>query len=148
MPHPTIKPKKSDWLSCQPLFLFGEVFEVTNVKNELPVAVHVASGGDARVRTGGTAIALDGISGGSFQVTNGTRYYLCPSLRASTTGMIFVGYSTPLTPANASRVLIDMEEMADDVPEGTTVYFAILSSMDLSPLECTEYDFLYVTYYG
>jgi len=125
-----------------------EVYEVTNVKNELPIAVHVASGGDARVKTGGTVVELDGITGGSFQVTNGTRYRLFPNLRANITALVLVGYSNPLTLENGSRIATDLNETVDDVPAGTTVYFAVLSAMDLSPLECSEYDFLYVTYYG
>ena len=121
---------------------------MTNVKNELPIAVHVASGGDARVKTGATVVELDGITGGSFQVTNGTRYRLLPNLRGNTTAVVLVGYSSPLTLGNAARVAVDLNEMVDDVPEGTTVYFVVFSVMDLSPLECGEYDFLYVTYYG
>jgi hypothetical protein len=121
---------------------------VTNVKNELPVAVHIASGGDARVRTGGTVISLNGISSGSFQVTDGTRYRLVPSLRASVNAFVLVGYTNPLTTANTSHIVEDLSEIADDVPAGTTVHFAVLSSGDLSPLQCSEYDFLYVNYYG
>ena len=121
---------------------------MTNVKNELPIAVHVASGGDARVKTGGTVVELDGITGGSFQVTNGTRYRLLPNLRANSTALILIGYTNPLTMGNASRIATDVVEMVDDVPAGTTVYFVVLNSMDLTPLECSEYDFLYVTYYG
>ena len=121
---------------------------MTNVKNELPIAVHVASGGDARVKTGGTVVELDGISSGSFQVANGTRYRLFASLRANTGALVLVGYSNPLTIENGSYIAVDMKEVVDDVPAGTTVYFAVLSAMDLSPLECSEYDFLYVTYYG
>ena len=121
--------------------------KVTDVKNELPIAVHHASGGDARVRCGGTAIALDGISSGSFQVTSGTRYRLYTSLR-STSGMVpVISYSNPATLQNAARLCFDLNEIADDVAEGTTVYFALLDGETFLPANGGALDYLYVSFY-
>ena len=121
---------------------------MTKVKNELPVAVHHKSGGSARVRTGGISISLNGVSTASFQVTNGTRYKLFANLRTSISSMLLIGYTTPITLQNASRLISDMNEIADDVPEGTTVYIATVSSMDLSSISGGELDSISVSFYG
>lgn len=121
---------------------------MTSLKNELPVAVHVASGGDARVRVGGEVISLNGISTGSFQVSNATRFRVLFSNRTAGGMILLVGYSTPLTMANASRLGIDFCEVVDDVPEGTTVYFALFTSDDYTPMDGGALDSLHITYYG
>jgi hypothetical protein len=121
---------------------------MNQVKNELPLAVHHASGGDARVRVGGTTISLTGVSSGSFQVTDGTRYRLIPDLRAYSTLALMIGYSTPVTQSNASFVGIDLNEVCDDVAEGTTVYFEAVDMVNLTPTPCTAYDKVHVSFYG
>lgn len=121
---------------------------MTNLKNELPFAVHLVSGGDARVRTGSQVISLVGASSGSFQVTNATRFRL--RLGSWTTGgmMLLVGYSSPVTLANASWWSDDSSEIADDVPEGTTVYFATVNPEDLTPVPGGANDAVHVSCYG
>jgi len=115
--------------------------------NGLPLSVHHASGGDARVRTGGAALQLTGISSGSFQV-NGTRYKFYPNMRAANDTMILLGYSSPVTFANASAMVMDMQQYSDDVPEGTTLYFTLISPVTLEPIGATPMDFIYVSFYS
>ena len=121
---------------------------MTNLMNELPVAVHLASGGDARLRTGGQVISLSGVQSGSFTVTGATRYRLLCSTRSTGGLIVLVGYTSPVTLANASWVVIDFGQLTDDVPDGTTVHVAVLSPEDLSPTEGGALDALYVSYYG
>jgi len=121
---------------------------VSKVKNELPIAVHHSSGGDARIRTGGQTISLTGLTGGSFQVQNGTRYRLAADLRTFSTLMILIGYNSPVTQSNASLVCLDLKEVFDDVEEGTTVYFSAVDMSSLSPTLCTSYDKVHVSFYG
>ena len=121
---------------------------MTNVKNELPVAVHHASGGSARVRYGGAAVSLNGVSSGSFQVESGTRYRIFMSLRSTTALLVLVGYTNPLSHANSSFVVTDLNEISDDVPEGTTVYYMLASPMTGTPVPGGADDYLYVSYYG
>lgn len=121
---------------------------MTNVKNELPVAVHVASGGDARVRTGGTAISLDGISQGSFQVQNGTKFRVCANFRSGSGAILLLATDSPVTLSNASTVVSDGQLVSDCVPSGTEIYFILVSPMDLQPTPGGAYDYLYVTFYG
>ncbi|MHB9035097.1 MAG: hypothetical protein ACYC64_00420 [Armatimonadota bacterium] len=121
---------------------------MSKVKNELPIAVHHSSGGDARVRTGGQTISLAGVSDGSFQITSGTRYRLVADLRTYSTLMILIGYTSPVTQSNASLVCLDLKEVFDDIAEGTTVYFSAVDVSSLSPTPCTAYDKLHVSFYG
>jgi len=121
---------------------------MTNLRNELPIAVHVASGGDARVRTGGQVIVLDGISSGSFQVTNGTRFRAFYSVRTTSGQILLLGYTSPVTILNASWIMMDFDNMSDDVPEGSTVYFTTLSSDDLTPMQGGEFDTVHISIYG
>jgi len=121
---------------------------MTNLQNELPVAVHVASGGDARVRAGGQVISLNGISSGSFQVLGATKYRAVLSAR-STAGMVMlVGYTSPVTLANASWIVLDWGQINDDVPEGATVYFSTIEVDEFGPQQGGEHDTLHISYYG
>lgn len=121
---------------------------MTNLQNELPVAVHVASGGDARVRTGGQVVSLNGISSGSFQVLGATKFRALFSTR-STSGMIMlVGYTSPVTLANASWILLDWGQFSDDVPEGTTVHFTAIEADEFTPIQGGESDTMHISYYG
>ncbi|MCE5314507.1 MAG: hypothetical protein ABFD49_08670 [Armatimonadota bacterium] len=121
---------------------------MTTVKNQLPVAVHQVSGGDARVRTGGLTISLTDINGGSFQVENGTRYRIVADLRTYSTLMLLIGYTCPVTQSNASLVCVDLDEVFDDVEEGTTVYFSVVDTSDLAEVSCTAYDKVHISFYG
>ena len=120
---------------------------MTSVKNELPVAVHQASGGGARVRYGGTEVWLAGTSSGSFQVEDGTRYRIFLNFRTSTGMLLLVGYTSPPTMANSSLVGTDLKETIDDVPKGTTVYYVLISPMTGTPITGGADDYLYVSYY-
>lgn len=120
---------------------------MTGVKNELPIAVHHSSGGSARLRAGGTAVALSGQASGSFQVLGGTRYRLCYSARTTSGLLLLVGYTSPVTLASASAVLLDLAFFEDSVREGTTVYFTTISPADLLPAEGGPGDFVYFSVY-
>ena len=117
---------------------------MTNLMNELPVAVHLASGGEARIRKGGQAISLENIASGSFQVTGGTRFRALYSVRTMTGMVLLLGYTSPVTLANASWLAFDKDEIADDVPEGTTVYWATASEGDFLAMAGGEFDSLHV----
>lgn len=119
---------------------------MTNVKNELPVAVHVASGGDARVRTGGTNVSLNGTPTASFQVS-GTKYKLCTSLRASAGSFVFIGYENPINLNNASFITRDMDTIEDVVPDGTTVYVLLVSPMTMEPINGLANDTVCISFY-
>jgi hypothetical protein len=121
---------------------------MTNLRNELPVAVHVASGGEARVRTGGQVISLDGVSSGSFQVSGATRFKALFNARSTGGLMLLMGYTSPVTPANASIAGVDFSQFCDDVPEGTTVYYSSISLEDLSPSEGAVADRIHISFYG
>ena len=121
---------------------------MTNLRNELPVAVHVASGGEARVRTGGDVISLDGISSGSFQVSGATRFKGIFNPRSTGGMMLLLGYTSPVTFANASLLAVDFGQFYDDVPEGTTVYFSLISGEDLTPVEGDVADRVHISLYG
>ena len=121
---------------------------MTNVKNELPVAVHVASGGEARMRSGGLSISLDGLSSGSFQLLNGTRYRAFLNARGTSGVMVLFSYQNPPSLSNSSMRGTDLGEAYDDVPEGTTVYWLMISMSTLQPVEGTSADFLYVSFYS
>ncbi len=121
---------------------------MANVMNTIPIAVHIASGGDARVRTGGGSISLNGIASGSFQVSGGTRYRLQASLRSAQSGIIIGGYSSPLSISNASFVCADSDVLIDDVPQGATVYFKLLDPITLEAMEGSSNDYVYYSIYG
>lgn len=119
-----------------------------NLKNELPVAVHLASGGDARVRTGGQVISFDGVSSGSFQVMNATKLRGMLNLRTNSGLAVLLGYTSPVTYANASWVLFDLNQVTDEVPEGTTVYYATISPDEFIPMAGGVHDTLHLSFYG
>jgi hypothetical protein len=121
---------------------------MTNLMNELPVAVHLASGGDARVRKGGQVIMLEGVSSGSFQVTGGTRYRLAYTIFTAGGLLLLVGYETPLAIENASWRALDREEIHDDVPEGTTVYWKTVSPDNFATYPGGEFDSIHISIYG
>jgi hypothetical protein len=121
---------------------------VTNLQNELPIAVHHASGGDARVRVAGSTISLHNVSSGSFVMTNASRFRIVANLRTMPSIFILVGYTNPVTLANASAVMTDLNTFIDDVPEGATVYFTLLDMMTLSPTPGEANDYLHVSLYG
>ena len=121
---------------------------MTNLMNELPVAVHVSSGGAARVRKGGQVIMLDGVSSGSFQVTGGTGYRLAYTIFTTSGLLLLVGYENPLALANASWLALDRDEIHDDVPEGTTVYWKTVNPDTFSPYPGGESDSIHISIYG
>ena len=121
---------------------------MTNVKNELPIAVHIASGGDARLRSGGASVDLNGETDGSFQVTGATRYKICANLRSNSSTLICVGYQSPVTMANASMLLSDMGSVVDDVPDGTTVYFGLFDVSTMDAAAGGASDTLLVSFYS
>ena len=120
---------------------------MTDVKNELPIAVHLASGGDARIRSGGIVISLEGISSGSFQVTDGTRFRIYPCFRQTSNLVAIISYSNPATLQNAASVCFDLNEFIDDVAEGTTVYISFVDVETFQPVLGDVLDFLYVSFY-
>ncbi len=120
---------------------------MTNLMNELPVAVHVASGGCARIRASGQTISLNGISSGSFQITGATRYRIKCSLFTVGGLTLLVGYTNPLTLSNASWTAINREEISDDVPEGTTVYWKTVDPSDFTAFDGGEFDILHLSLY-
>jgi|GEM_PF-1154903 len=121
---------------------------MTNLMNELPVAVHVASGGAARVRKGGLTISLNGVSSGSFQVTGGTRYRLSCNLFTVGGLLLLVGYQDPLSLSSAAWLAIDRDKIEDDVPEGTTVYWKAVNPEDFAPYPGGEFDSIHISIYG
>lgn len=121
---------------------------MTSLKNELPVAVHIASGGEARARTGGQVCALNGITSGSFQVTEGTRFRALYSSRTMGGMLLLLGYASPVTLANASWIMGDLTSMTDNVPEGTTVYFATVTPDDFTAMQGGPFDTLHISFYG
>ncbi len=121
---------------------------MVNIRNKLLVAVHHASGGSARIRTGGAAVSMEGESSGSFRVVGGTRYRLCYSCRGLGGLILLVGYTNPVVLENASTVLLDFGVYEDDVPEGTYVYFATLSPSDLTSHDGAAGDMVYASFYG
>jgi len=98
------------------------------------------------LRVGGSAIAMDGLSSGSFAVSGGTRFSVRANMR-TTIAYLIIGYSTPIGLANASVLQADLNVFEDNVEDGTTVYWATLDPSDLSPIECGANDFLYVSIY-
>lgn len=124
-----------------------ERVEMAHVRNKLPVAVHHESGGSARMRVGGTVVSLAGVSSGSFRVTGGTGYRLCYSGRGMGGFLLLVGYTSPVTLANASVALMDLSVYEDNVPEGATVYLATISPGDLTPALGDAGDAVYASFY-
>ena len=110
-------------------------------QNELPVGMV-----DARLRKGGQSVDLEGVEQASFQVTGGTKYRL---MSTSPAGLLCVGYSAPVTIHNAAGYLPGFgSTFEDNVPEGTVVYLAELSPLDLSPMVGGENDIVNVSFYG
>lgn len=118
------------------------------VMNELPVAVHHKSGGDARVRCGGLSISLNNKSSGSFQVTGGTRCRMSISTRTNAGLFVFFGYQDPASVANAEMLVQDLGAICEDVQEGTTIYWTLVNPGDCSPVPGGQNDYIYVTFYG
>lgn len=116
--------------------------------NELPVAVHHESGGDARVRCGGFGISLNNVASGSFQVIGGTRFRLFVNTRTNAGLAIAIGYQNPVTTANTEMLVQDLNSAFDDVPEGTTVYWALVNPLDFVPVPGGQYDYIHVAFYG
>ncbi|NLN77347.1 MAG: hypothetical protein GX141_00295 [Armatimonadetes bacterium] len=119
-----------------------------NLKNTLPISVHISSGGAARTRTGGAAISLDGISDGSFQVVAASRYRLSCLPGMLQGNLLLIGYENPIDLSNCSFILDNEIAFEDDVPEGTRVYFAIVDTDGFTPIEGDVSDVLYVSFYG
>lgn len=118
-----------------------------NLKNIMPVAVHLASGGGARIRVGGLSIPLEDVSGGSFEVEHGTGFRLFHVNNSGSADILLIGYKNPLDASNASLVTRSMQMLSDDVPSGTTVYFALTDS-DGGSLQGEEGDWLHVSFYA
>jgi len=121
---------------------------MTNLRNELPIAVHLASGGNARIRTGGQVVAFDQVSSGSVQLTGATGFRGSFSARSTGGVLLLIGYATPLTHENASWVISDFGQFSDDAPEGTTVHFRLVSSDNLEPANGGALDAVYVSFYA
>jgi hypothetical protein len=121
---------------------------MTNLRNELPVAVHLASGGDARVRTGGQTFSFNGVSSGSFQMTGATRFRAFFSTRTMSGLLLLLSYTNPVTLLNASWIMRDLTSLSENVPEGATVYFAAVSPDDFTAMQGGEFDTLHVSFYG
>lgn len=121
---------------------------MTNLKNELPVQVHVGSGGCGRVRSGGTVVSLNGVSSGSFQVTGATGFRGLFNNRTVSGLMLLIGYASPISAQNAVMSVSDLQQIADDVPEGTTVYFATFSADGMIPTAGGMLDTLNLSFYS
>ena len=121
---------------------------MTDLRNELPVAVHLASGGDARLRTGGEVISLNGISSASFQMINSTRFRAFFSNRSMGGLVLLIGYTAPVTLANASWMGSDSALFTDDVPEGTTIHISTVNPEDYTSAPGGAFDALHVSFYG
>lgn len=122
---------------------------MTSVRNLLPVAVHVKSGGDARVRMGGSVLSLHDVTSGSFQLTGGaTRFRIMLNSRTNQGFMLAVGYVDPINAFNCSLICQDLEEVIDDVPEGTAVYFALIDPSTNQPTTGGENDCVSLSLYG
>ena len=120
---------------------------MTNLRNELPIAVHLASGGNARLRTGGQAVSLNGISSASVQASGATGVRGVLNARSTGSVLLLVGYSSPVTASNASWVISDLGEFKDDIPTGTTLYLQAVSSDSLSPITCGAHDYVFLSFY-
>jgi hypothetical protein len=118
-----------------------------DVKNELPIAVHHASGGNARVRVGGQAISLNGVSTGSFEIGDVTCFRVSANLRTSAGFLVVIGYTGPVTLANASRVFADTMTIEENVPDHATVYYALVDPGTAQITEGGAQDYLYVSLY-
>ncbi len=119
-----------------------------NLKNIMPVGVHLASGGDARVRVGGDVLSLEDVSQGSFTIEHGTGYRLFYFNRSGNIGLLALGYESPLDASNASLLAGETQIISDDVAQGTTVYFALLDTDGLDLVQGGENDTLHVSFYG
>ena len=124
---------------------------MTNLKNELPVAVHQVSGGDARVKVDRKLISLSGISTGSFVVENATRYSIYCRTRGKTGTALVVGYTSHPDIYNCVSVIGEdmiFYTFTDDVPSGTVVYFTLIHGMTLAEVTGTANDNFSVTFYN
>ena len=100
------------------------------------------------LRHSGETISLTSVSGGSFTIPEGcTRFRLVADLRVYYTAMLLIGYTGPVGQSNASMICKDTNEVFDDAEEGTTVYFSAVDMADCTPVECTAYDKVHVSYY-
>jgi len=102
----------------------------------------------APIRVSGQTISLNGISSGSFQVTGATRYRIKCSLFTIGGLTLLVGYNPQLSLASASWTAINREEISDDVPEGTTVYWKTVDPSDFTDFAGGDFDVISVSYYG
>jgi len=121
---------------------------MTDSRNKLPVAVNVVAGGAVSKRAGGSVAALSGVTGGSFALGTATGFRLQPNFRSSGANMaVVVGYTSPVSFANAEYVLGDKAELRDSVPAGLTLYFALFDPVTLESAEGGACDYLALTRY-
>ena len=61
---------------------------------------------------------------------------------------MLIGYQSPVTAANASQYVTDVEHFEDDVPDRTNVYFRLVNPDDLTPVAGSEFDTVNLSFYG
>ena len=120
---------------------------MTEMRNKLPVGIHLDSGGCARQRSGGTTIDMDAQTSGSFQAGSATRIRIQGCYRGSGDIVVLIRYGAAASPETADFVLRDGCDLMDSIPPGTTVYWVVCSATMMIAQEAISGDRLYVTFY-
>jgi hypothetical protein len=118
-----------------------------NLRNTLPVAVEQVGGGEARVRTGGLVIPLDGQVSGSFSTGTATKFRMFANLRTNPDLMVLISYSVPAALANAEYGIEDRTVVVESICESSTVYWRLINPGSATDQAGATDDYLCVTFY-
>ena len=119
---------------------------MTSTRNKLPVAVDAVSGGNASPRIDSTISSLD-TSSGSIVLGSARRFRVFPSVRSWTNRLFLLGYTSPLSVANAEYVVASSTEIRDTVPPGTTLYWMLVDATTFLPTLGGANDYLVAARY-
>ena len=120
---------------------------MTDMRNKLPVGIHLDSGGCARKRSGSMTIDMGGYETGSFSVGEATAIRIQGWYRGTGDLAVLLSYTGAASLEQADFALLDGEFVTDSLPAGTTVYWACYNSSTPTPQEALANDLLLVTLY-
>ena len=120
---------------------------MTDMRNKLPVGIHLDSGGCARKRSGAVTIALNGQTSGSFNTGNASMVRIQPWLRSSSDIAVLVSYTGSVNLTRFERALGAGDAVLDSVPANSAVYWGCFNTTVPALQAGDEHDYLLVTFY-
>ena len=121
---------------------------MTDMRNKLPVGIHLDSGGCARKRMAYMTIDMGGCETGSFSTGEATGIRIQGWYRGTGDLSVLFSYAGSANLQRVEFALLDGDFFTDSLPAGTTVYWACYNGSIPTPQEAQTNDLLLVTLYG